>query len=326
MSLERASREVLSHYSPPARSLRPLGNHGGFSGAALWRVETPAGDYCLKAYPPGESSAGRLNDIHALMTRARRAGLAFVPAACGPAVEYGGRVWELVTWMPGAADLDEPPSAARVEAACSALARLHEAWAPAGPGLAVCPAVTRRLERRREWGQLVREGWRPDLSGAPFDPVAPYAERLWRLLPAWMEWVPEVLAPWRARLVPLRPCLCDVWRAHVLFEGEHVSGLVDFGGARADHPAADLARLLGSYCGDDEALWQRGLNAYAAVRPLTADEAALARVLDRTGILLAAAHWLRRLYHERRTYDDRQEVARRVARIADRAGAWRDRP
>ena len=77
----------------------------------------------------------------------------------------------------------------------------------------------------------------------------------------------------------------------------------------------DLARLLGSMVGDDGAMWGVGLEAYGG---LSEEERALARVLDRSGVVVAAANWLRWLYREGRRYDDRAAVAARVAGLVGR--------
>ena len=96
---------------------------------------------------------------------------------------------------------------------------------------------------------------------------------------------------WRSAV--LQPCLCDVWHDHVLFEGDAVTGLVDYGGVKVDNVATDLARLLGSLAGDDPVLRDAGLRAYSRLRPLSLAEEALVPVLDRTGTLLGIANWLR---------------------------------
>jgi len=122
---------VLAQYPTFLRAACcPLGNHGGFSGATLWRITGDRGDWCLRAWPEGGMDCERLTKIHRLMDQARTAGLAFVPRvhqtirghSC---VEYGGRLWEVVSWMPGKADFWQQPSAARIEAACTALAQVH---------------------------------------------------------------------------------------------------------------------------------------------------------------------------------------------------------
>jgi homoserine kinase type II len=255
------------------------------------------------------------------MEAACEQGLTFVPvvvrAASGRTwVERGGRLWDLTTWMPGTADFHARPTPARLVAACTALARLHLAWAkesqPPGP----CPAVWRRLQGAREWAGLLTSGWRPDFSGG--DPVGPWAERAWRLLPPLLLALPGRLAPWLDLRMPLQPCLCDVWHDHVLFEGEAVSGLVDYGNVKVDQVAVDLARLLGSLVPDDRERTALGLEAYARVRPLAQQEIAIVSALDETGVLIGAVNWLRWLYHEGRHYEDRAAVAARLQGLVGR--------
>jgi hypothetical protein len=87
---------------------------------------------------------------------------------------------------------------------------------------------------------------------------------------------------------------------------------------KVDHPAVDVARLLGSLVADDAAGWSAGLRAYGEVRPLAEDEAELARALDETGVVLGVVNWLRWLYAERREFDDRAAAGRRLAVLVER--------
>jgi Ser/Thr protein kinase RdoA (MazF antagonist) len=312
--------QVLAYYPAPVRgTVTALGNHGGFSGARLFRVEAPAGAFCLRAWPPDISSP-RLHTIHSLIRRATDAGVDFVPrvvptAAGQPFVAAADRLWELTDWMPGAATFHRDPTPERLRTACTALARLHRAWSEPNPRRAVCPAVERRLAAARDWLALTSAGWRP--APDPSDPVAPCVGHTWDLLRRRIPEVPALLDPWLRRPVALQPCLCDVWHDHVLFTGDRVSGLVDFGSVKVDHVAVDLSRLLGSLVGGDTARWCAGLQHYEEQRPLTAEERELARDLDRTGTVVAAANWLRWLYHERRAYD-RPAVGRRLAGLVER--------
>jgi Ser/Thr protein kinase RdoA (MazF antagonist) len=325
-ALDPAARHVLGDYALPSAPAHPLGNHGGFSGARLWRVEAGAASFCLRAWPPDDPTPQRLRWLHHLMAAARGAGLAFVPhvvpAGSATFLEHVGRLWELTAWLPGRADFHQYPSPARLRAACLALARLHHAWAALFPAEGACPALGRRQKRAAEWLSLARSGWRPRFAGDDGDPVRPWAERAWRLLTAWAERVPALLDPWAGRRFALHPCLCDVWHDHVLFEGDAVSGVVDYGSAKVDHASADLARLLGSLVGDDAAGWAAGEDAYAEARPLAPGERALARALDRTGVILAAANWLTWLYRDGRTCEDSRLVADRLAGLVRRMEAW----
>jgi len=318
-----APQQVLAHYPAALRgSIVPLGNHGGFSGAELWRLDAPRGEFCLKAWPADWRSADDLAWIHDLL---RHAGaLPWLPrvlaASDGVTIVFDqGRLWDVTTWMPGVADFWHAPSATRLEAACTALAQLHRAWTDVAPSIGVCPAILRRRDAWLAWQSLGQSGWRPNF--VPLDPVAPVAEQLWLLLATHIDSLHQHITRWLDVETPIQPCVCDLWHDHVLFRGDHVSGFIDFGSAKIDSVAADLARLLGSLVGDDEAMWQVGLAAYERVRPLTTVERALARDLDRAGTILAAAQWLRWLYHDRRHFANVALVQERLTTLARRLEA-----
>lgn len=292
------ARLVLARWPAPFRAARlvPLGGAGGFSGARLWRVLTAAGEFCLRAGPPGATvSAERVG----WMRRAKEAGLRFVPALVpagdAEAVEHGGRAWELQEWVPGRADYRHVPSSARLRAACKALARLHIAWgAWDGRWLGAVPAVARRVEA---------------LKGP--SPASPLADRALRELLAWAGPPPR-----------MRPCLCDIWHDHVLFTGDEVTGVVDYASMRVDAAAADVARLMGSLVGDDEEGWSVGLEAYGL---LTEAEARLARLLDRAGTVAAAARWERWL-REGHPFADAEAARRRAEEVLGRVRGWATSP
>ncbi|MBI3821682.1 MAG: phosphotransferase, partial [Planctomycetes bacterium] len=317
MPADLAPLEVLSRY--PAILQGPLtflGNHGGFSGARLWRVDTPAGSSCLKAWPTDARTPQDLTWIHGLMARASR--LPWLPRVMATSdgatfIVHQGRLWELTTWMPGVADFSAAPTPARLTAACTALAELHRAWSPVDTNTDLCPAILRRMDSWRTWQQLVQTGWRP--AWQPADPYAAIAETLWRQVANRIDAVPRLLTPWLTQRVPVQPCVCDLWHDHVLFTGDAITGIIDFGSVKVDHPAVDLARLLGSLIGDDEERWETGLAAYARIRPLSPGERQLARDLDHTGTVLAGAHWLRWLYHERRIYERPDLVVARMTAL-----------
>jgi Ser/Thr protein kinase RdoA (MazF antagonist) len=309
---------ILAQYPTPLSGpVTALGNHGGFSGARIFRVESAGGDLCLRAWPP-DMTAARLDWIHALMRRATGAGLQFVPRLLATTrgasfLRCADGYWELTSWMPGTVPV---PTRLNVETAAVALARIHRAWCEAAVRDAPCPAVERRLTMARDWQVPIASGWWP--SRDPLDPALAPAEEAWAIVRHRLPELPALLEPWRHRPMPLQPCLCDVWHAHVLFTGERVTGLVDYGSCKVDHVAVDLARLLGSLAGDDTAMWTAGLDAYARERRLTDEERALAHDLDRSGVVVAAANWLRWLYREGRVCPDRTAVAGRLQAIVER--------
>jgi Ser/Thr protein kinase RdoA (MazF antagonist) len=323
-----ATSWVLARFGVASIELHALGNHGGFSGARLWRVRTATGDWCLKAWPPGSMDAVRLAGIHALMRQARDAGLPLIPVPFAApngstCVESAGRVWDLITWMPGRADYHTQPCRGRLRAACAALARLHRVWQHPQPLFQPFPAVHRRLAAARSWCDLVGTGWRPDFRQQPGDVLTHWAERAWRAIDGRIATIPERIGFLSGDGVEVQPCLCDIWHDHVLFSGDAVSGIIDFGSAKHDHVTADLARLLGSLVEDDRVAVGEGLDAYSDVRPLGMHDAATVLLLDQTGVELGIINWLRWLYHERREYDDRAAVARRLAELVRRVENWK---
>jgi Ser/Thr protein kinase RdoA (MazF antagonist) len=233
-------------------------------------------------------------------------------------VEVGGRCWELQEWMPGRADYREAPSAAKLRAAARAVARVHSSWeALAEPAPSLIPSVQRRLQVATSPVAVIA----PERLRHPL--LGPLAARAVALLGAWLPRVPGMLAGWEERRCRLQPCLRDVWHDHLLYEGETLTGLIDYAAVRPDAVATDLARLVGSLAGDDEEAWRIALAAYREVRALTDKEAALARALDRTGAIVALATWARWLAE--RTFEDEAAAERRLRELVRRVEGW-ERP
>ncbi|HJZ90526.1 MAG TPA: phosphotransferase [Gemmataceae bacterium] len=314
-------RAVVAAYSPSVAAARwtSLGHAGGFSGSRLWRgVGADGREFCLKAHPPAADPERLERVVHRWMEIARSAGLDFVPAVerargGGTVVYHDGRAWEVTAWMPGRADFRDRPTDARLSAAITAIAQIHSAWSETQPP-SPCPALVRRWRALLDWEELLTAGWRPRFDGA--DPVRPHAEAAWTLLPTVLPAVWPPLMHWLRQPVPTQPCLCDVWHDHVLFNGERVTGVIDYAAAKVDHVAVDLARLLGSLVPGDRKRMDVGLRVYASVRPIPHPE--LVPLLDWTGTIVAAVHWVRWLYHDGREFADRAAVANRVAEVVRR--------
>lgn len=310
---------------------------GGFSGAHVWRVETTAGPRALRSTPASQVDVARLAGLHRLLAHVGAAGMTQVPvpltALDGTTFfELRGQVWQLEPWMPGEPDYWSNPDPARLSAAMICLARWHVAAArfqpresesawffsnPAGksPGLA---------ERARE---IVRRGGpecdtlRHKLASCAWKEFAEIGRSI---LDHFVGLAPRVESQLRIGLeaiVPLQPCLRDIWHDHVLFTGNEVTGLIDAHAARSDCVASDLARLLGSLVGDDCAGWDAGLAAYQTVRPLALSELALVALFDQSAVLLSGMTWLDWVCLEGRTFDDREMVLTRLRTIVRRLEA-----
>jgi Ser/Thr protein kinase RdoA (MazF antagonist) len=110
----------------------------------------------------------------------------------------------------------------------------------------------------------------------------------------------------------LQPAIRDIHQDHVLFTGDEVTGLIDFGALRIDTPLADIARLVGSLVGDDTAERQFAVDAYSDVRPVSREARRVVDLLDHSGVVLGALNWLMWLYVERRDMGPVQPIVNRL--------------
>jgi Ser/Thr protein kinase RdoA (MazF antagonist) len=325
---ERQAHTILAGYDFAIRSCKSLGNAGGFSGARIWRVEAHAGDWCLKAWPPAGMDLPRLADIHSRMIAARAAGLEIVPlvmrrrdgSTCAAAAD---RAWDLVEWMPGVADFSSRPDPLRMTAALNGLSRLHAFWRASSAQEGVAPAIEHRLDRLDDWQKSIRSGWELEIADSDTDPLVIWTRQAWQLLPPHLDSVRPPLESLKNTVFRLHTCLGDIWHDHVLFEGNRLTGLIDYGALRTDSPATDLARLLGSLAPCDNALFALGLQSYQVRIPLSFDEVRLVHILDYSGTVIGIANWLLWIYRDRRPQEDRAAAAGRLAILVQRLAGMR---
>ncbi len=316
-------RIVLTRYPAIARPCsepEALGNAGGGSGARLWRFASGRGLLVARAWPPDGTGRAALERIHRWLHEA--AGLGFIPvplaARDGRTLhEQGGRLWEVCPWMPGNPASSQPLTSPRLRAGFITLAACHQCL-KSDRCQGQSPALLARL---RKVDALLRSGFATierALSLAPDDPAIEPA-RQWLSLartPA-----PRLLEPLQraaGRKIELQPCLRDARPEHLLFEGDRVTGLVDFGAMAVDSVAADLARLLAEWVGADRAARAEALSAYASVRPLDEVELPLIDAFESSAALLGAGHWVRWHFIEQRPFDDPTAVERGIRRGLER--------
>ena len=328
MTVDNQLARVLRLYPDDCQPLavEPYVSPEGFSGAQLWRVTALRGPLCLRRWPAQHPTPERLEFIQAVLWHVDQEGFHSIPLPLETQhhhgfVRHAGHLWELTPWLPGVANYRASPSSAKLQHALIALAKFHRAAAlfplpetgpTTSPGLLerrsrLAELMTVRLSEIRS--AVVPEVW-PDL--------APRAARLIALFAAAAPKVVDLLESAAQIRVGLQPCIRDVWHAHVLFVGEQVSGLVDFGSMRPENVAADIARLLGSLAGDNPGDWQQGLAAYQTVRRLSDGELKLMTTFDRSTVLMGGLQWLEWIYLERRTYADHPAVLARIDEFLSR--------
>jgi Ser/Thr protein kinase RdoA (MazF antagonist) len=301
-------REVLNHWPQSAGEAQVCSATPGFSGARVFRITADGATWCLRRWPDGTSGlpAARIRELHRWLAFLKSEGVTTVAVPVlsrnsSTLVVVDGSTWHLEPWLPGTADFCRDPSDVRLLSAVAALAKLHvaaERHVPSPEGAAwfasrsgVAPAVSERRDRLLRWtmphrGEMVMHG-----SQAQRDLAGELATSLSLLAPR----IAVELEQCAAINVRLHPCLRDVWHDHILFTGDAVTGIIDPSAARTENVASDLSRLLGSLIGDAGDRWETALDAYSAVRPLSAEERRLIPVLDRSGVVLSVGHWLERM-------------------------------
>jgi Ser/Thr protein kinase RdoA (MazF antagonist) len=356
--------EILRLYSLGAHTSRieALGSAGGMSGAQFWRVTVVRGSpdhaqssLILRRWPKEQPTPERLRYIHAVLEHAVRGGVAVVPTPIHTTsgetfVTHGGHLWELGPWMPGAADYESAPTLAKLRAAMSALASFHVAVSdfdrPTAPSSARLPstnsgpepveesstqaagrfnAVQRHYKRLRELVPIQITELSRSIDNTVWPELASLARQFLATLPRAAPRAAAQLEPLVTLTLTMQPCLRDIWHDHVLFKGDEVTGIIDFGAMDFDTPATDIARLLGSLSpfssGEGRArdsFWRDGLSAYSAVRPLSSAEQLAAGALDVSGTVLAGCNWIRWIYGDGRQFDDQRQVIERFRRIVAR--------
>jgi homoserine kinase type II len=300
------------------------------SGAQFWRLATLRGTLVLRRWPAEFPPPDRLQFIHAVIRHAAARGCDFLPVpvttrAGESFVAHAGHLWELEPWMPGAADYCQRPSAKKLRSAMRALAQFHNAVAgfrfESFEGLATTPASLRHLSRLRELTPARIRALSDAVSERSWPKLAPLARQFITNLPAAIPRAVALLTPFENIKLPMQPCLRDVWHDHILFTGDEVTGLVDYGAVDIDTPATDIARLLGSLVLsnlDRSQLWNDGLATYSTLRSLSNDEIRAARALDFSSPILAGLNWIRWIYVDHREFDDGEQILERFKSILAR--------
>jgi homoserine kinase type II len=324
------AQRVLSYYAlgpPQVLQIQPLDSAGGWSGSKLWRITATNGQaFCLRRWPTEHPTEDRLRLIHNVL----RIVADSLPIVAAPVptrqaatfVRQAEHYWELTPWMPGEPDLEQPPNAARIRASMHALARFHDLSERFSTVTRPAPAI---LDRLRRWQSIHSTGLAPlehTVSMPLGNEIDEPAHRLLSILPR----VLNCQGPTFQTLagihdLTLQPAIRDIHREHLLFTGDELTGLIDFGALRIDTPLADVARLTGSFASDDAAARHIALNAYSELRLLSPADRVIIDALDASGTFLAAINWLTWLYVERRDMGPAKPISQRLVKLLARLQA-----
>ncbi|MEC8555844.1 MAG: aminoglycoside phosphotransferase family protein [Planctomycetota bacterium] len=294
---------------------------GGFSQSRVFRCEAEEQDYCLRSWPKQSYALERLEQVRRAIGQTHAAGLICLPKYFSAAereffLDAGDSYWELGEWLPGRAEYLENRSPEKLSAAMDTLAALHQVW-NATSGQDFSPAWRRRITGLEGAAQhqltqkLLRESHKCTERSAGSGELAMLGMKTVNLMREYASSLYSLLNSAPAR-TNLHFVLRDIWSDHVLFSGDSVSGVIDFGAAGIDEPATDLARLLGSMEPADADQWWRGLCEYRKHSPSLCPHRVL--ILDQASCLLSAIQWAKWLILEGREFSaDRKVITDRWA-------------
>ncbi len=327
--------QVLSLYDVQYRPLQVEipSETGGFSGARIVRIASPAGVFCLRRWPDRSLPCERMLGLHRLLKTVSESGVTqvAVPVAAhdgGTLLDVSERFWQLEPWMPGQADFDTNPNRVRVASAINCLAQWHTVAAQFQPQaseqkwfssrIGTSPAVSERLARIDDWQSGKLNRLRSVLQRDHSSRFAELGQEIVSLFVAASPRIATELRSLSQTAFDLQPCLRDVWHDHLLFTEDEVTGLIDPAACRTENIATDLARLLGSLVDDDRDEWSFAIECYSRHRSLSPAEHQLVGVLDRSSVLLSGMTWLDRIFLQRLRLTQVAAVEARMEKILER--------
>jgi Ser/Thr protein kinase RdoA (MazF antagonist) len=318
---ELTFNELFGRYKAqfqPHSPLVSLGGGGGLSGATLWRFRTAHGELVLRAWPPHGPGRGLLEQIHHWLKLTTELGFVPVPISdrAGQSLqEWNGTLWEITPWLAGTADSSRPPEIEHLRLAFTGLAAFHQRLA----GQQVEAVSTGLRQRHEEITRLIKGGFsalkiainrQNNVGDCCRTPALAWLALAQNVAPVLLGPLGRV----SSQVFRLQPALRDARPEHFLFDGERLSGLVDFGAMGVESVAADLARLSGEWFDADPATRLEALASYERVRPLEPAEARLIDVFETTTSLMIGERWVRWHFVENRGFDDPQAVLRGLER------------
>ncbi len=253
---------------------------GGFSGAVIVRARTHDDRELAIRRTPGSIALPleRMKRLYDLLLRISRNGCGFVPVPLLPVssplsgrnsdnefdtpwLQEGNDFWQIEPWMPGAPLCGSMLTTQHVNSGLKALNEFHQtatrAVELAGSdnwfhnAIRPSPAVQRRLRIVTELTSGLLDEMNLQLSVDPDNRFRSLANRVCKTLRTRLPQLHRDLSAIASMTFSVQPVLRDVWRAHVLFTGTQVTGIIDLSASASDHVTVDVTRLIRSWFGSD---------------------------------------------------------------------------
>ncbi len=312
---------------------------GGFSGAAVFRATTDDGrELAIRRTPRAIAlPTERMVELHRLLFLISQRGcetIAVPMLTTDPNeslamswLQIENNFWQMEPWMPGASRAGHEMTPSHLAEALRAVDDFHRLAAESvdaiGFGVwfhnktSFSPASRRRHNIVNELHRDLLATLKSSLNNDPDERFRRLAIRMFDVLQTWLPWLQHSLKALAAMDFSLQPVLRDLWRAHVLFTDCAVTGLIDLTAAASDHVALDVARLLRSWYGADNAKIQLAVNEFQRLRSLNANERRLLQAFDASTVLLSPVTWLRRRWESKETAACSDDVIARLTELTD---------
>ncbi len=264
MNIAAELQEAAEAFFTRPYSMAILGGSSGFSGSSFARVADSRGHvWCLRRWPDGYDEQ-QLRFIHQALRHSRAYGFWGVPALAhtrrgDTALRYNDSLFDAQAWIagkpPGALPAWDGPvpnracalTPTQLDSLAAALAAFHRSVARLQPyAEAQCLPLAQRLtelhaESRTRQQHLAACIERHAQAGTD----ATLAARWLKLMPEALALATEVLQAYPAGAFSTATlCHGDLWAPHVLFDGNNLSGLVDFESLCFSSAAAELAQAI----------------------------------------------------------------------------------
>ncbi len=332
--------------------LKSMAMTGGFSSAAVFRATTSDGrELAIRRTPkPLALPPERLMRLHGLLHQISQSGfqlisVPMIPAKTQEKVDRDENrpvapwllvedcIWQIEPWMPGSSLAGTVLTTSHLRAAMSALHQFHQRATEAVRVIGSddwflnatrpSPAVLRRLNIVVELRAGLLKKLQHRLREDPDETFRGLADRVCDALTTWLPWLQRELTALSTIMFPVQPVLRDLWRAHVLFTGCEVTGLIDLSAAASDHVTVDLARLFRSWFGADVSCVRNAVAEYQSLRFLSEPEQRLLQAFDASTVLLSPVTWLRRRMESVDSTNSSGDVIARLTELTDVAGNFR---
>ena len=324
-------KQIAALYGHEIHSAAPVS--GGFSGACVFRVDDSAGSgFALRRTPIAHAMpADRYSELVALLRDISSSGCEFIPvplrhqqSSLGileapntprfanvdhsqTRIQTREFVWQMEPWMPGEPAQGRPTSR-QVECTLEALATFHKTAAESvharinNQWLRLArehsPGLSRRMEIASELSSGLLAHFIKAAASEPDPQFRLCAKSLCTALEYWLPWLTKQLSEVARLSYQLQPVIRDLWKPHVLFTEERVTGIIDLNAMATDHVGLDITRLLRSWFGADVERIREAMSLFCTQRSLDRDECQLLTTLDAATVLLSPVTWLRRRFLE----------------------------